>query len=265
MQTVSENKPSSPIQIYEIIRLVDGIPLFLEAHINRLYQSARLAAIEHLPGPVALQQMIDDFLILENPQNGNMRLTFTFASLDTTPIQEIEIIPFQYPTAEQYVDGVSCGLLHAERKNPNAKVIQEDIRAKADKLISEHSFFEIILVDHEERITEGSRSNLFFVKGNRIFTPPAEEVLAGITRQKIIQICLENDLLIAEEPISLKQLKDFDAIFISGTSPKILPVKSIENNNYNCSLPIVKRLMRLYDQSINEYTRSKKLDRNITK
>jgi branched-chain amino acid aminotransferase len=40
------NIPEEPVQLYEVIRITEGIPLFLEDHLERLYQSARLAGIK---------------------------------------------------------------------------------------------------------------------------------------------------------------------------------------------------------------------------
>ena len=58
------------------------------------------------------------------------------------------------------------------------------IRERPVRLISDNKLYEVLLVDRNGRITEGSRSNVFFVKGNKFYTGPSAMVLVGITRKK---------------------------------------------------------------------------------
>ena len=103
-------------------------------------------------------------------------------------------IPHKYPDKKWYETGVPCGILMAERDNPKAKVFQTSVRRKADEMIENQGLFEVLLVDRGGRITEGSRSNVFFVKNDRLFTPKGGDVLSGITRRKIISLAQEMNI-----------------------------------------------------------------------
>ena len=70
-----------------------------------------------------------------------------------------------YPTAEQYRNGVKGILFHAERKNPESKVINHKLRSCNLSQAYPGRCYEALLVNEKNLITEGSRSNIFFLKG----------------------------------------------------------------------------------------------------
>ncbi|MCF6357102.1 MAG: aminotransferase class IV [Draconibacterium sp.] len=169
---------------------------------------------------------------------------------------KIFYIPHNYPTFKNYSEGVKCGILFAERENPNAKVFQTSVRQKANKLILENNFFEVFLVDNSGKITEGSRSNVFFVKENQIVTPPGTGVLLGVTRQKIIRLTKKLGIDFIEKQVPFDKLHTFDTLFITGTSPKILPVKQIGNVLFNPQNEILQSLITNYNLLVDEYVKT---------
>ncbi len=79
-------------------------------------------------------------------------------------------------------------------------------------------------------ITEGSHTNFFAVKNNMLFTPPLSNfILSGITRDVIIEICRENFIEVKEINIEEKELRNFDEIFITGTTTEVKPVIQIDD------------------------------------
>ncbi|HZH71781.1 MAG TPA: aminotransferase class IV [Mariniphaga sp.] len=239
---VSENTGG----VYEVIRVANRVPLFVEDHLNRFYSSAKLAGHEIRFSKPDLENFIN-LLILENRiPEGNILLSCK------TNLKAF-FITHNYPAKEWYEKGVACGILHAERVNPNAKVFQTSVRQQADTLISQEGYYEVLLVDHKGHITEGSRSNLFFVKGNSLYTPPGKGVLLGITRQKTIQLAHELNYKVLEQDILLNDLQLFDAIFITGTSPKILPVDCVAGYKFDAQNRVVQNLRIGYDQLIEQY------------
>jgi branched-chain amino acid aminotransferase len=259
-QMPSEEHPGAarfPVELYEVIRVIRKVPLFLEEHLNRLYQSARLAGVHHLPGPVALEEKVGSFLRNGETTEGNVRLSLTVRSEEEAPEPKLSFIPHRYPGEKEYEEGISLRTLMAQRELPNAKIYRPVLRQRTDEIIAEGKYYEVLLVNHEGYITEGSRSNIFFVKGNRLYTPPTQQVLPGITRKVILRLCIENDILISEEPIKLADLDTFDAPFISGTSVKVLPVSHIDDHPFDTGNRVVRRIAALYDQQIDLYIRNK--------
>ncbi len=89
--------------------------------------------------------------------------------------------------------------------------------------------FEAIL-HRENFITEGSHTNIFAVKNNKLFTAPLSHyILDGVTRKVVFELCRENKLDLYEEYIMLPDLKNFDEFFITGTLTEITPIIQIDN------------------------------------
>ncbi|GET29628.1 aminotransferase class IV [Prolixibacter sp. SD074] len=246
-----------PVELYEVIRVIRKVPLFLEEHLDRLYQSARVAEVHHLPGPVALEEKLISFLRNSKVSEGNIRLSLTIHSNEDVPEPAMAFIPHRYPEGRNYAEGVRLRTLMSQRELPNAKIYRPVLSQRTDEIIAEGKYYEVLLVNHKGYITEGSRSNVFFVKGNRLYTPPTQQVLPGITRKVILRLCIENDILISEEPIKLLELDTFDAVFISGTSVKVLPVSHIDDHQFERANMLIRRIGRLYDTQIESYIRNK--------
>lgn len=232
--------------IYEVLRVVNGIPLFLEDHLDRFYHSAQLAMKTIRFSENQIYELLKKLIEVNEVSEGNILISCKINL-------KAFFVKHNYPTADMYCDGVSCGILKAERENPNAKVFQTTVRQRADQMLAENGFYEVLLADHLDNITEGSRSNVFFVKGNELITPPGNKVLLGITRQKTIKIASELNLKVSEREVNINELHEFDAAFITGTSPKILPIHKIDGFSFNPQNEIVRLLMKSYDELIEGY------------
>lgn len=232
--------------IYEVLRVVDGVPLFWEDHAERFFSSAKLADFDVNCTAQCIKKGLMELIRANQTDEGNILISYK-------KNLKAFFIPHTYPDPEHYEKGVECGILKAERTNPNAKVFQTVVRKKADKLIRDNGFYEVLLVDHLGRITEGSRSNIFFVKEGRVFTPPGHEVLLGITRMKTIYLAAELKIPVSEQDILLDEAGNYEAAFITGTSPKILPVNKIGHFRFNPGNEIVQQLIKSYNELIAEY------------
>jgi len=242
----SENKGG----IYEVLSITNGVPLFLEDHLKRFYHSAKIAGKSIHFSQSQIELFLNDLIKKNEVTEGNILIS-------CKNNLKAFYIAHSYPSKEMYETGVNCGLLKAERENPNAKVFQTTVRQQADQLIKEKKYYEVLLLDKWNRITEGSRCNVFFVRGNEIKTPPGNKVLQGITRQKTIQIAKKAGFSVSEENILLNELDTFSAVFITGTSPKILPVNQIEGITFNSKNEVIKVLIESYDDLILTYIQQK--------
>ncbi len=228
--------------VYEVIRLTDGEAKFLEDHYERLGRS--LAAIGMLT-PFTLEELrssIADLVQESGIRDHNIRV-----DVDVSGYASMHLNPTHYPDAEMYMTGVKAGLLRGERANPNIKMMDTGLRDAADAAMKKDELFEVLLVDREGRITEGSRSNVFFIKNGEVFTAPPDRVLLGVTRAKIIGIIRDTGAALHEECVAADSIADFDAAFISGTSPAVMPIARIGDVTYDVNEPLLRRIMHGYD------------------
>ena len=240
--------------VYEVIRVIDGIALFLEDHFERLRISVQIHGLHFEMEFPEFRQNILELTKLNGKQNGNVK--FILTEVEKKINWSFSFIPHNYPTSNDYRNGVATGLLYAERENPNAKVIQNAVSKKANQLIADKILFEVLLVNQNGLITEGSRSNVFFVKGERFYTAQASKVLVGVTRKKVLECLDKLGFTTFEEAVSTSELGAFDAVFLTGTSPKVLPVHCIDNIHFAAKNTFVEQLMIRYDLMIESYLKA---------
>ncbi len=250
------DNPIFPVVIYEVFRVIDGVPVFLEDHLSRLYHSARITGLDALPGPVALHREIMQFIGREKKQVGNIKLSFTFQDEDSAPESLLQFIPHSYPSPQDYANGVKVAVMEAVRPVPNAKVQHNDIRDRANQMMADLQLYEVLLVDGKNKITEGSRSNVFFIRDNMVFTAPAAKVLEGVTRNKVIDLCRNTGIPVVEAEIPAERLNGYVAAFLTGTSPKVLPIASVGEVQYRTDLPLLQTVIQLYDRAVNDYIKN---------
>lgn len=234
--------------VYEVVRLIDGKPLFWHDHFLRLVESCRIAQLNFGLPSGSFTKAIRDLVIANNIQSVNCKIeVFMVGGLLH---YRLLVLPSHYPDQNLYATGISLGFLHEERQDPNAKVVNASVRSKADRLIKEGDYYEVLLVNGKGEITEGSRSNVFFIKGSTLITPPVVDVLPGITRYQVLKIAQKLEIPIVEVAVNVSDVSDFDLMFITGTSPMLLPASRVGNLNYNPDNAIFKSLLNEYRQNV---------------
>lgn len=235
--------------IYEVLRVIDGKPLFLENHLKRMERSFSLINMDFPLSEELLCLKIEETIKVENKNEGNIKITYD------VNLKELKIffIPHNYPTLDQYERGVKTIFYFGERENPNAKIVNNDFRAKVTEEIKLHNAYEAILVDRNGFITEGSKSNIFMVKNDELLTSPTKAVLPGVTRGEIIEIANKLNIVVKEIEYSYKEIKDIDGMFICGTSPKVLPINCVDKEKMNVNNQVIKKIMQEYNKEIVNY------------
>jgi len=238
--------------IYEVVRIIHGTALFLEDHINRLQTSVNLSGLKYPVSIAEIRGMIANLVLKNNTQLGNVKIILLFPN-HNAPVLYAFFIPHSYPTPPMVEAGVETDFFKAERNDPNVKKLHPEMIQRVNAFISAEKLYDAVLIDESNAITEGSRTNIFFIQRETIFTPPADVVLKGITRQKIFELCSNLEITIIEQRISTNTLDEFRAAFFTGTSPKILPINRIAHIRFSVSDPLLQKLIKTYDQLITDY------------
>lgn len=245
--------------IYEVIRVIDGIPLFLEDHLERMRISGELVGVSINRSDEEIEKDIMKLIEANGVENLNIKLLCANIEGEGQALLAYFIKSF-YPPEEYYRDGIHTILFHHERENPNAKVLKSSFKEEVAKKLEENKAFEALLVNNDGYITEGSRSNMFFVKENKIYTAPKGTVLLGITRQHIMEVCKELSIEVVEENIHVDDLDRLEGAFMSGTSVNVLPISTIEDIRLNSvNNHIIRKIAKGYENKMKEYIKSKTL------
>lgn len=218
--------------IYEVIRVIDGIPLFLEEHLERMVKSARIIDCKIERQTNEIEEDIKELVLQDKVKNLNIKILCA----EIEELGQVFVVYFInsfYPPEEYYKNGIHTILFHHRRQNPNAKLQMVSFKEEIARELDENKAFEALLVNEEGYIPEGSRSNMFFVKKDKIYTAPKGDVLLGITRKYILEVCEELNIKVIEENIHIDDLNKLDGGFISGTSINVLPIATIDDIKLN--------------------------------
>lgn len=245
-------KSSNKTVIYEVIRIIDGKPLFFEDHISRFFKSLENYQLDNIITSENIKTQIEKLISINKVKIGNCRFFICF-SQNSSPDFYAYFIPHSYPSGNDYLHGVKLISFIAERNNPTVKAEQSELRKETQTLINSKGIYEVLLIHPNGHITEGSKSNFFLIKDNVLFTALPSDVLEGVTYKHINNLCRSLNIEIKKERIQAFELPKFDAAFISGTSPKILPVNTIDSLNFNVNNSLLRFLMEKFDEHINNY------------
>ena len=230
--------------VYEVIRMTGGNPVFFNDHMERLSASLKYQKNRPLADIAALKKSIMVLKKTEKRKEINLKIVFNHNNgSENYLVYFIEPI---YPGEEQYRNGVKGILYYAQRKEPESKVINHKLRSSIYHKLIQEGAYEAILVNEKKLITEGSRSNIFFLKDDIVTTAPDNVILNGITRKYILEICREKHIEVQLSCVKVAEMDKYDTVFMTGTSPMVLPFYSIEDKLFNVKSPLIKMLRQLY-------------------
>lgn len=238
--------------VYEVVRVVEGVPLFLEEHMERLRKSGDAAGI-----PIRKedgQVFTEISALVERNRCAETNAKLVCARVGGEQAFLTYFIPIEDPGPEGLSKGVHTILLRAERKDPHVKRLSSSFRDRLREAMKEAGAYETLLVDKNGFITEGVRSNLFFVRNGVLCTPPSEAVLLGVTRRHVVGICREAGIDIREERLHQREISGIQAAFLTGTTVDVAPIAAIEQVVLrSASHPVVREIVEKYREEVKAY------------
>ncbi len=224
--------------LFETMRAYNGTIFLLEKHLDRLKKSAESIRIK-LSG-VDLAQACRDTLKANGLQSARIRLTVTNGDSDAFPWQEADNRPTVVVTAREYQPfsqqvydrGFKAGVSSFKRARCSSlsgiKSTNYLISVLARKEAARKGLDEAILLNEDGYITEGSTSNIFFIKSSALVTPALESgILPGITRALVIDIADTLGISVTEDNIALADLPQFQEAFLTASTMEIMPLISV--------------------------------------
>lgn len=228
--------------VYETVRVRKGVPYFLEEHLQRLVQSARIIDLRH---PFSLAQIAAWVMSLLQhcPADAyNLKLLLIGATHEQDA--QLYILPLNpiFPDAKLYRDGVTVTTTRFERLLPQAKTLNMLQSYLAYRTAREAGAYDALLIDHAGMAREGTRTNLYMVQDGCIVTAPDAYVLGGVMRQVVYRVAEREGIPVQERLFDLKTLLSASGAFLSSTSSKAMPVRSIDGVAYAGIHPVVERI-----------------------
>ena len=253
--------------IWEGIRLVNNNWMFLDEHLNRLFEGCKAIDIKlNISKDDIKQAIVDTQLINGMTDSAHARVMITRGN---------KIKPFQQPNLS---DGINFVIImeHSE-ENPNKEGISlitvpqvRGLPMSQDPKLNSHSKLncilaciqanraggdEALMLDPYGFVNTTNSCNFFIVKNKEVWTSTGDYCMNGITRSKVIQLCNDNNITVYEKNFSLVDVYSADEAFITGTLGSLTQVITIDGRNIGNSKnnwPVSNKLRTSYKNLIDE-------------
>jgi len=253
--------------VWEGLRVVGGHPLFLDAHLDRLFEGAKALALDIGLDRTALTRAIYDTLTANNMSDGvHVRLMVT-RGVKRTPYQDprvtigpatIVIIPeFKIAKPETLATGLSLFTVHVRRGYPDVQDPKLNSHSKLNCITAciqatAAGADEALMLDPHGFVATCNSTHFFIVRKGAVWTSTGDYCLAGITRSNVLQVCREAGIPSFEKNFSLTEVYGADEAFVTGTFAGVVPVRSIDGRKIGDGKPgpMVARLQGLYRELV---------------
>lgn len=247
--------------VYETMRTYNRKIFLVERHMKRLENSARMIRL-NLPIPVEKTQDELRRTVAESKhEECYLRLIVTRGkgkiSLDPEATEGstyvIFSLPFRPVPAEMSEKGIKLALVSTRRNNrlslnPGIKSSNLLNNVLGFMEAKDRNAFEGILQNLSGNIAEGTTSNIFIVKNQKLLTPSLDVgLLPGVTRGLILELAAVERIPLEEKNITPGELMDCDECFITGTTKGVLPAGRIDELQLSpVPGPVTRKLMQAY-------------------
>ena len=232
-----------PAGAYTTLRAIDWDRIIgLSAHVQRLVDSHALVHNERPLDPAGIRAALRTILAREKLPAARLRITAPF---DGDSIY-IGIEPYEAYSPECYTRGVRCKTIRLSREWPRAKLTGFIAPSRAAKADSDPDIHELLIVDADDRILEGTSSNFFAVMNEKLYTA-GDGVLEGVTRGLVLAEAA-SIVPVIYKAIILVDLACVTEAFITSSSRDVMPVIRIDQIAIGSGQPgpITQALMARY-------------------
>lgn len=249
--------------VWEGLRVVDGQPAFLDAHLDRLYEGAKAIALDIGLDRAALTRAIHETLAANGMRDGvHLRLMVT-RGVKRTPYQDpratigkatIVIIPeFKNPLPATLERGLKLFTVHVRRGYPDVQDNKLNSHSKLNCITACIQAYtagadEGLMLDPHGFVATCNSTHFFVVRRGEVWTSTGQYCLGGITRANVLAVCREAGIPAFEKSFSLTDVYGADEAFCTGTFAGVVPVREIDGRVVGDGRrgPMVERLQALY-------------------
>ena len=233
--------------VFEGIRAyqnADGCNVFkAKDHFERLHYSATKM---HIDLPYSVEELIHisyELLDKNDLTDAYIRpLAYLGANMSLTPTDEVHVFMAAWKW-EKYLGDKPLKVMVSSYQRPNprschveAKVVGHYTNSilattEAKKL----GYDEALLLDMHGNVAEGPGANFFVEQEGILYTPPAGNILPGITRATVMELAKDLGIHVTEKHMTMEEVYSADNAFFAGTASEIAPIESINGEKFKGS------------------------------
>ncbi|WP_453992499.1 aminodeoxychorismate lyase [Bacillus nitroreducens] len=254
--------------LFETFRIYDGHPFLLDDHLVRLQSGLNDIRIKKSFSRLEVKNILQDLLAANGLKHAYVRFNVSAGigevALPTTDYLEPSVIVFMKEIPPR-IEEKRARFLQTTRNSPEG-----DFRLKSHHFlnniygkreIGNDPAIEGVFLTKEGFLAEGITSNLFWVKGETLFTPALQTgILNGVTRSFVMRLASSIGLNVQEGLYFPEQILQSDEAFITNSIQEIVPLSEVENYIFMGKNGFTKKLQSVYSQyrtslwSLNELT-----------
>lgn len=219
----------------------DGVRIFkAKEHYKRLLYSAEKMHLKVGYTVDELTRLSYTLLKENNLGNAYIRpLVFGGANMALTPTDEAHVMLCAWEWG-RYLGDKLLNVMTSSYQRPNPKAFHIDAKVTGHYVNSilatseakQKGFDEALLLDANGYVAEGPGANFFYEKDEVLYTPPLGNILPGITRATIFELCKELDLKVVEKHFTPEEVKGADCAFFTGTAAEVAGIASLDKVNF---------------------------------
>jgi len=216
-----------------------------EEHYDRLHYSAGRMFIQ-LPYSVAELTAISYELLKKNGlSNAYLRpLVYTGPNMSLTTPTESHVFMCAWQWGKLLGDQL-VRLMTSSFQRPNPKSCFVDAKVSGHYVNSilatseakAKGFDEALLLDASGHVAEAAGANFFYEKNGVLYTPPRGNILPGITRSTVLQLCKQAGIRVEERPFTIEEVKKADGAFLVGTAAEVTGIESLDDVTFRQAWP----------------------------
>lgn len=223
--------------IFDYLRVSNNKPLFIEAHLDRLFNSAEIMRLSIALSKEELKKIVADLIEKNNIPFSGIRLIIAGGDApDGYTITKPHLIiiqqPLDAPPAQMATKGIQLVSHFYQRQLAEVKTTDYLMAIHLQPWMKSQGGDDILYYNNDT-VSECPRSNIFMVSQDNTIVTPARNMLKGITRKNIIAIAEAHHLKLEQRDISLSEMKKAKEVFITSSTKRIIPVSRLDEQNFS--------------------------------
>lgn len=222
--------------IFDYLRVSNNKPLFIDAHLDRLFNSATIMRLNIIQSKDEIKNIVKDLLEKNNIPFSGIRLIIAGGDAPdgytiTQPHLMIIQQPLEAPPEEMVSKGLFLVSYFYQRQLAEVKTTDYLMAVHLHPWMKSQGADDILYYNNDS-VSECPRSNIFMVTQDNTIVTPAHNMLKGITRKNIIAVAEANHLKLEQRDISLSEMKQAKEVFITSSTKRIIPVSKLDEQNF---------------------------------
>src|SRR4029077_2820218 len=254
--------------VWEGLRVAGGHPVFLERHLDRLWEGARAIMLDIGMSRDALTAAVYDTIAANAMTDGvHVRLMVT-RGVKSTPYQDprvtvgpatvVIIAEHKEPTPATVTDGITLFTTHVRRAAPDTLDPKLNAHSKLNDITACIQAYtagadEALMLDPHGFVATCNSTHFFIVtRDGEVWTSDGRFCLDGITRGNVLEVCRANGLAARETTFSLTDVYNAAEACVTGTFAGVVPVRTVDGRTIGTGArgPVVERLQGLYQEHV---------------